>query len=55
MSDALLIRDFLEPVSPAFIVGDLAINESQLGSHIQVYEHEFPDLTEADIVIMCTG
>ena len=52
MSDALLIRDFLEPVSPAFIVGDVAINESQLGSHIKIYENEFPDLTGTDIILV---
>ncbi len=52
MSDALLIHDFLQPVKPAFILGDIALNESQWGSHIQVYSEEFPDLTGADIVIL---
>ena len=52
MSDTLLIHDFLQPVNPAFILGDIALNESQWGSHIQIYSEEFPDLTGADIVIL---
>jgi len=52
MSDALLIQDFLEPVSPSYILGDISINESQLRSHIVIYDKYFPDLTEVDIIIV---
>jgi len=52
MSDTLLIHDFLQLVNPSYILGDIALNESQWGSHIQTYSEEFPDLTGADIVIL---
>jgi formiminoglutamase len=52
MSDTLLIHDFLQHVNPSYILGDIALNESQWGSHIQTYSEEFPDLTGTDIVIL---
>jgi formiminoglutamase len=52
MSDTLLIQDFLDPVSPAYILGDISLNESQWGSHILCYNESFPDLNGVDIVIV---
>ena len=52
MSDALLIKDFLNPFSINYLLGDIRLNESQWGSHISYYGEEFPDLHNTDIVIM---
>jgi arginase family enzyme len=52
MSDALLIKDFLQPVSLSYILGDITLNESQWGTHIHFYEEELPDLDKVDIVLL---
>ena len=52
MSDALLIKDFLHPFSITYLLGDIKLNESQWGSHIEHYGEEFPDLDNVDIVLL---
>jgi hypothetical protein len=52
MSDSLLIADFLEPLSLAAIVGDEELNDMQMGTKIDTYFHRFPDVDEAEIVIV---
>lgn len=52
MSDALLIKDFLQPFSSTYLLGDIRLNESQWGSHIKFYGEEFPDLHDVDIVLL---
>jgi arginase family enzyme len=52
MSDPLLIQDFLQPLSLAKLMSDEALNESQWGTHIRLFEDDFPDLKEIDIVLV---
>ncbi|MBU6157521.1 MAG: formimidoylglutamase [Bacteroidetes bacterium] len=52
MSDPLLIQDFLQPISLSKLMNDEALNESQWGTHIRLYEEDFPDLKEVDIVLL---
>ena len=46
------IIDFLDPVNRGEISGDTSYKEGQIGKSIEVYEEEFPNLDEADIVIV---
>ena len=46
------IIDFLNPVNKSEISGDAGYKEGQIGKSIKVYEEEFPDLDEADMVII---
>jgi formiminoglutamase len=46
------IIDFLDPVNRGEISGDTGYKEGQIGKAIQVFEDEFPDLDEADIVLV---
>jgi formiminoglutamase len=55
MSDYLNIADFLEPVSLSAISHDEGYREGQLGSAIAVYDEEFPDLDEVQIVLLGCG
>lgn len=55
MSDHLNISDFLEPVNIHEISHDEGYKEGQLGRVIAVYGEEFPDLDEAQIVILGCG
>jgi formiminoglutamase len=52
MSDELLIKDFLEPISVAQITGDEELNDAQYGNRINIYTDEFPMIKDCDIVIM---
>lgn len=52
MSDPLLIQDFLQPLSLAKLMSDESLNESQWGTHIRLYEEDFPDLKEIDLVLL---
>ena len=45
------LTDFLEPIHLAAITGDVDIKEGQMGRSLGMYEDEFPDLTNVDIVI----
>ncbi|NCI45345.1 formimidoylglutamase [Sediminibacterium soli] len=49
------IIDFLEPVNIAQISNDEGFKETQLGKHIAVYDESFPDITEADMVLIGCG
>src|ERR1051325_7401205 len=46
------IADFLNPVNRAEISGDAGYKEGQIGKTISVYDDEFPDLDQADIVFV---
>ena len=46
------IIDFLEPVSPAKISNDEGFRDIQLGKHISVYEDTFPDISDADLILV---
>jgi formiminoglutamase len=52
MADSLHIADFLEPIRVAVICKDEPYHEGQIGKDIMIYENEFPDLTEADIIFV---
>lgn len=53
--DHLNISDFLTPVNMSAITHDEGFKEGQLGKVAAVYEDEFPDLDEAQIVILGCG
>lgn len=55
MSDHLNISDFLSPVDLREINHDEVYKDGQLGKVIQVYTDEFPDLDEAQLVIIGCG
>ncbi len=44
--------DFLEPVNLFEISNDEGYKDTQLGRHIALYDEEFPDVTDADIVLV---
>src|SRR6476620_6513049 len=46
------IIDFLDPINKSEINGDNSYKEGQIGKAIQVFEDEFPDLDDADIVLV---
>jgi len=46
------IIDFLDPVNLYEISEDEGFRDTQLGRHVAVYEEEFPDVTDADIVLV---
>lgn len=46
------IIDFLDPVNLSEISLDAGYKEGQIGRAVQLYEEEFPDLDEADLVIV---
>lgn len=50
MFDSIL--DFLTPLNVSEISGDNAYREGQIGKSISVHEEEFPNLDEADIVLI---
>src|SRR5687768_13486174 len=55
MSDFLNISDFLSPVSRAELSFDHGYKDSQIGKSILVYDEEFPDLDEAELVFVGCG
>lgn len=55
MPDHLNIRDFLQPLDLHEITHDEAYRDGQLGSTIQMHAVEFPDLDEAQLVIVGCG
>jgi formiminoglutamase len=55
MIDALLVQDFLQPIDRIQLMGDEELNEAQLGSCIQSYTDQFPDLELADVVLLGIG
>jgi formiminoglutamase len=46
------ILDFLEPVSKDILSDDRGYKHNQLGNNIQAYENNFPNLGNADLVIV---
>ncbi len=49
------LSDFLEPINMAMLSNDEGFKETQLGSHVLVYEEELPDIDTADLVIVGCG
>ena len=49
------IMDFLQPVSLSEISMDAGYKDGQIGKAVKIYEDEFPDLDEADIVLVGCG
>jgi arginase family enzyme len=49
------IIDFLEPVNTYDLSNDEGYRDTQLGKHIAVYEESFPDLNDADLVLVGCG
>lgn len=52
MSDYFNLTDFLSPVNLAELSDDQLYHDGQIGKTITVYEHEFPEITDADIVLV---
>src|SRR5215831_17587129 len=52
MPDMSNLTDFLEPVNRYFISGDAGYKDGQIGNKLAIYESEFPDVEESDIVIV---
>ncbi|MBS1639960.1 MAG: formimidoylglutamase [Bacteroidetes bacterium] len=46
------IIDFLNPINLSVISNDEGYRDTQLGKHVEVYETVFPDITNADLIIM---
>jgi arginase family enzyme len=53
MSDAIM--DFLDPINLSEISLDAGYKEGQIGKVISTYEDEFPDLDEAQVVLVGCG
>ncbi len=49
---SLHILDYLDPVNLQEISNDEAYKEGQIGKEIQVYDEDFPDLLQADIILL---
>lgn len=49
------IIDFLEPINIYELSNDEGFKDTQLGRHIEVFEEELPDITNADIVLVGCG
>ena len=55
MSDYLNIRDFLSPLNLHKLSDDEGYKDRQIGSVMEIYAEEFPDLDETDIVFVGCG
>ena len=55
MSDHLNIADFLHPIDLNSLSQDEGFKEGQLGKRMAIYAEEFPELDEAQIVIVGCG
>src|SRR5262245_42302753 len=55
MADYLNISDFLSPINIHEISQDEGYKDGQLGKVMNVYDEEFPDLDEAQIVLLGCG
>src|ERR1700722_3437703 len=49
---SLHILDYLDPVNTREISNDEEYKDGQVGKLIQVYEEEFPDLLQADLILV---
>ncbi|MEP6749196.1 MAG: formimidoylglutamase [Bacteroidota bacterium] len=52
MSDYFNLTDFLSPVNLAELSEDQLYLDGQIGKSIAVYENEFPDIFDADIILV---
>ena len=55
MADHLNITDFLTPLNLDEISHNEGFKEGQLGKNIAIYDQEFPDLDDAQIVLLGCG
>ncbi len=55
MSDFLNIGDFLEPVNLAELTNDEIYKDGQIGRTVNIYDESFPDIDDADFVIIGCG
>jgi formiminoglutamase len=51
MSNYFNLTDFLSPLNLAELSGDQLYQDGQIGKSITVYENEFPDISDADIIL----
>src|SRR5664279_6056868 len=49
---SLHILDYLDPINTVEISNDEEYNDGQVGKLIQVYEEDFPDLLQADLIFV---
>src|ERR1700732_4728777 len=52
MSEDLHILDYLDPVRALSLSKNPGYKDGQIGKQITVYEEEFPDLSQAEIVLI---
>ena len=52
MSDWHTLLDFLDPISLFQLSGDQGYKDGQIGTKVLVHEEEFPELEDADIIIV---
>src|SRR5579862_659788 len=55
MSDFSSLEDFLEPVQVGRHLNKKEFSEGQIGKHIEIYEDDFPELYDKDIIIIGCG
>ncbi len=55
MPDFLHLTDFLLPINRFELSYDMGYKDGQIGGLIQVFEEEFPDLDDADIILVGCG
>lgn len=55
MSDRLNISDFLDPINVSQVSNDEGYKDGQLGRIINIHEEEFPDIEDAQVVIVGCG
>src|ERR1700712_4155404 len=55
MSDYFNLTDFLSPVNLAELSDDQLYQDGQIGKTISVYENEFPEIFDADIILVGCG
>src|SRR6476620_8189714 len=49
------LLDFLDPVNVSELSMDTGYKEGQIGKIISIHEHDFPDVEEADIILVGCG
>ena len=55
MSDYLNISDFLMPVNHHDVTNSVVYKDGQIGKTIEIHDKEFPDLDDAQIVLVGCG
>ena len=46
------LHEFLDPIHVSFLNDDSSYNDGQLGAHMGIHQEQFPDLTEAEIILV---